>query len=200
MFIELVGPDAKRIAIRHDGVVLWRRRLLPITTVARVFPERRAVMLNVDRRRLASTLAAPDALVAPPVSAEEDAHFSAQLQERIARYFSPGESEADQANADRANAESEPSAASAGPERPLPDAAGEPTPERGESDQRSAGCHLLFVSTLRGYVLVELEGPPPSLGQAIEVPEQPASFVVAKLGPSPLPNDPRICAYLEQTE
>jgi hypothetical protein len=199
-FIELAEPSGERIAIRHDGVFLWRRRVLPITTVASVFPERRAIMLNVDRRTLASTVAAPDALVAPPVSAEEDAHFAGELQERIASYVSPGEREADQANANRANAESEPSAASAGPERPLPEAAGEPTRERGQSDQRSAECHLLFVATSRGYVLVELDGPPPSLGQAIEVPEQPASFVVAKLGPSPLPDDPRICAYLEQTE
>jgi hypothetical protein len=199
-FIELAEPSGERIAIRHDGVFLWRRRVLPITTVASVFPERRAVMLNVDRRMLASALAAPDALVAPPVSAEEDAHFAGELQERIASYVSPGEREADQANADRANAESEPSAASAGLERPLPDAAGEPTPERAHSDQRRAGCHLLFVSTSRGYALVELEGPPPPLGQAIEVPEQQGSFVVAKLGPSPLPNDWRICAYLERTE
>ena len=79
-------------------------------------------------------------------------------------------------------------------------AARQPTPEPTQSDQRSAARHLLFVSSSRGYALVELEGPPPPLGQDIEVPEHPGSFLVAKLGPSPLPNDPRICAYLEQTE
>jgi hypothetical protein len=199
-FIELAGPGGERIAIRHDGVLLWRRRLLPITTVASVFPERRAVVLNVDRRTLGSTMAVPDAVAGTPLSAEEGADFSGEWQERIARYVSPGEGEADQADADRADAASKPSAETAGLERPVTGAARQPTPEPAQSDQRSAACHLLFVSTPRGYALVELEGPPPALGQDIEVPEQTGSFLVAKLGPSPLPNDPRICAYLEQTE
>jgi hypothetical protein len=174
--------------------------LLPITTVASVFPEQRAVVLNLDRRTLASTMAVPDAVAATPLSAEEGADFSGEWQERIARYVSPGKSEADQANADRADAASKPSAESAGLERPVTGAARQPTPEPTQSDQRSAARHLLFVSSSRGYALVELEGPPPPLGQDIEVPEHPGSFLVAKLGPSPLPNDPRICAYLEQTE
>jgi len=200
VFIELAGPGGERIAIRHDGVLLWRRRLLPITTVASVFPEQRAVVLNLDRRTLGSTMAVPDAVAATPLSAEEGADFSGEWQERIARYVSPGKSEADQANADRADAASKPSAESAGLERPVMGAARQPTPEPTQSDQRSAARHLLFVSSSRGYALVELEGPPPPLGQDIEVPEHPGSFLVAKLGPSPLPNDPRICAYLEQTE
>ena len=200
VFIKLAGPGGERIAIRHDGVLLWRRRLLPITTVASVFPEQRAVVLNLDRRTLASTMAVPDAVAATPLSAEEGADFSGEWQERIARYVSPGESEADQANADRADAASKPSAESAGLERPVTGAARQPTPEPTQGDQRSAARHLLFVSSSRGYALVELEGPPPPLGQDIEVPEHPGSFLVAKLGPSPLPNDPRICAYLEQTE
>jgi hypothetical protein len=200
VFIELAGPGGERIAIRHDGVLLWRRRLLPITTVASVFPERRAVVLNLDRRALGSTIAVPDAVAGTPLSAEEGADFSGEWQERIARYVSPGESEADQANADRVDAASKPSAETAGLERPVTGAARQPTPEPAQSDQRSAARHLLFVSTSRGYALVELEGPPPPLGQDIEVPEHPGSFLVAKLGPSPLPNDPRICAYLEQTE
>ena len=200
VFIKLAGPGGERIAIRHDGVLLWRRRLLPITTVASVFPEQRAVVLNLDRRTLASTMAVPDAVAATPLSAEEGADFSGEWQERIARYVSPGKSEADQASADRVDAASKPSAESAGLERPVMGAARQPTPEPTQSDQRSAARHLLFVSSSRGYALVELEGPPPPLGQDIEVPEHPGSFLVAKLGPSPLPNDPRICAYLEQTE
>ena len=199
-FIELAGPGGERIAIRHDGVLLWRRRLLPITTVASVFPEQRAVVLNVDRRTLGSTMAAPDAVAGTPLSAEEGAHLSGEVQERIARYASPGESETDQASANRADAASKPSAETAGLERPVTGAERQPTTEPEQNDQHSAACHLLFVSTSRGYALVELEGPPPPLGQDIEVPEQPGSFLVAKLGPSPLPNDPRICAYLEQTE
>jgi len=198
-FIELVGPDGERIAIRHDGVLLWRRRLLPITIVATVSPEQRAVVLNVHRHTLASTIAEPDA-VGTPLPAEGGAQISGELQERIARYVSLGEGKGDQVNADRADAAGQPSAETAGLERPVTGAADQPTPEPAQSDQRSAAGHVLFVSTSHGYALVELERPPPALGQNIEVPEQPGSFLVAKLGPSPLPNDPRTCAYLEQTE
>ena len=190
-FIELAGSGGERIAIRHDGVLIWRRRLLPITTVASVVPERRAVVLNVDRRLLSSTVAASDALARTPPSAEEAA--GGQWQTRVARYVSAREAEADEAGGDRADPANKQPAERAGPERP-------PTPESAELDQRNAARHLLFVSTSRGYVLIEQEGPTPPLGQGIAVPEQPGSFRVAKLARSPLPNDPRICAYLEQTE
>jgi hypothetical protein len=200
VFIELAGPGGERIAIRHDGVLLWRRRLLPITTVASIFPEQRAVLLNVDRRTLSSTLAAPDALARTPPSAEEGAEFSGEWMERVSRYVPTSENEADQGNADRADAASTSSTESAGPERLPTGAARQPTPEPAQRDQRSAASHLLFVSTTHGYALVEQEGPPPPLGRGIEVSEQPNSFRVAKLGPSPLPNDGRICAYLERNE
>jgi hypothetical protein len=199
-FIELAGLDSERIAIRHEGVLLWRRRLLPLMTVASVSPEQRAVVLNVDRRTLASMMAAAEAVAATPLPAEEGAYFSGELQDRIARYVSLGEREADQAGAEHADAGRKPSAETAGLGRPESEAARQPTPEPPESDQRGAPSHLLFVSTLRGYALVELEGPPPSVGQQIEVPERPGSFLVTKLGPSPLPNDPQTCAYLERTE
>src|SRR5712691_7370932 len=52
-FVELTGGD--RIAIRHDGVFVWHRRLLPITTVANVVPDQRAVLLTVDGQALAGT-------------------------------------------------------------------------------------------------------------------------------------------------
>jgi hypothetical protein len=167
VFIELAGPGAERIAIRQDGVLLWHRRLLPITTVASVSPEERAVLLNVDGRTLSDFPAELDAPARTPPSAEEDAEVSGGWQERVARYSYANENEADQP---------------------------------AQRDQRSAARHLLFVSTTHGYALVEQEGPPPPLGQGVEVPEEPSSFHVAKLGPSPLPNDGRMCAYLERTE
>jgi hypothetical protein len=197
--IELVGPAGERIAIRHDGVVLWRRRLLPITFVANVLPERRAVLLNVDRRTLSRTVAAPDALGSPPYSAAEGADCSGDWHERVARSVAAGENEADQTKGDRGDPASEPSAGSPGPERPTR-AAPRATPEPGQRDRSNTAHHLLFVSTPAGYLLVEQVGPPPPLGPDFEVPEQPGSFRVVKLGPSPLPNDPRICAYLEGTE
>jgi hypothetical protein len=90
-FIELAGPNGERIAIRHDGVFLWRRRVLPITTVANIFPKERAVLLNIDRRTLGGTTAAGDAVEGPPPPADEGADPSREWQERIERYISPDE-------------------------------------------------------------------------------------------------------------
>ena len=56
--------------------------------------------------------------------------------------------------------------------------------------------HLLFVSKPSGYELVERDGEPPASGDAIEL-EEGARFTVAKVGPSPLPDDARPCAYLQ---
>lgn len=200
LFIELAGPAGERIAIRHDGVVLWRRRLLPITSVADVLPERRAVLLNVDRRTLSRTVAAPDAPGRPPSSAAEGADCSGEWQERVARYGAAGDNEADQTKGERGDPAGEPSAGSTEPERPTR-AAPQATPEPGQRDRSDTARHLLFVSTPAGYLLVERDGLLPPLGRSgLKVPEQAGSFRVVKLGPSPLPNDPRICAYLERTE
>jgi hypothetical protein len=57
--------------------------------------------------------------------------------------------------------------------------------------------HLLFVPTHQGYLLVERSGAAPALGEVVELPETPgARLMVAKLASSPLPNDRRICVYL----
>jgi hypothetical protein len=163
-FIELAGPGGNQIAIRHDGVVFWRRRLLPITTVAEVLCDQRVIVLTVDRRALGNTEAAPIAVSTSRVP-EEYPHSSGGWKNRIERYVAPAD---------------------------------QPTLEPGRRDRRGAEEHLLFVSTSRGYALVEKEGAPPPVGRDIEMSEQ-GSFLVAKLGPSPLPNDSRICAFLEQT-
>jgi hypothetical protein len=57
--------------------------------------------------------------------------------------------------------------------------------------------HLAFVSTVEGYALIELQGPPPPVGTNVDLPNRRGSFRVAKVGVSPLPNDPRVCAYVE---
>jgi hypothetical protein len=54
--------------------------------------------------------------------------------------------------------------------------------------------HLLFVSKPSGYELVERDGEAPAPGADVELEE--ARFTVAKVGPSPLPDDERPCAYL----
>ena len=155
-FIELTGPGGDRIAIRHEGVFVWRRRVVPITNVAKVLPDRRTVVLTIDGHALAGTEAQPTPVPGASDIVEKAPRSSGDWQERIERYIAPAESQAER--------------------------------------------HLLFISTSRGYALVEQEGPPPPLGRGVELPEQAVSFFVAKLGRSPLPNDPRICAYLEPTK
>lgn len=58
------------------------------------------------------------------------------------------------------------------------------------------GKHLLFVTKPSGYELLEREGDPPEPGTEVEVDEG-ARFTVVKIGPSPLPQDERACAYLQ---
>jgi hypothetical protein len=60
------------------------------------------------------------------------------------------------------------------------------------------GKHILFVSRATGYELVEREGDPPAPGAAVDLEENGARFEVIKVGPSPLPQDDRPCAYLQQ--
>jgi hypothetical protein len=192
-FIELAGTGAKQIAIRHDGTFIWRRRVLPITAVAGVFPDERAVVLNVDRDSLAG-VGAPEARVEARQLANETADSSEDVQRRIASYFSSAQQTTNQAPRDHEEAAVEP-LESAELERPQPTKQGRPSGDAEGAGPRAAR-HLVFVSTSAGYILVELPGPPPRLGEGIEVPEQSGSFTVAKVGPSPLPNDPRICAYL----
>lgn len=55
--------------------------------------------------------------------------------------------------------------------------------------------HLLLVWTPGGYELREGEGGPPPVGSILE--EDGTTLRVAKLAPSPLPGDPRPCAYLQ---
>lgn len=55
--------------------------------------------------------------------------------------------------------------------------------------------HLLFVSKPTGYELREADGEPPAVGSEVEADE--GTLLVTKVAPSPLPNDPRPCAYLQ---
>lgn len=55
--------------------------------------------------------------------------------------------------------------------------------------------HLLFVWRPTGYRLEERDGEPPAVGSEVEVEE--GAQRVGKIGPSPLPADSRLCAYLQ---
>jgi hypothetical protein len=59
-----------------------------------------------------------------------------------------------------------------------------------------AGKHLLFITRPTGYELVEREGDPPSAGDELELDGE-GRFLVSKVAGSPLPDDDRVCAYLQ---
>jgi len=164
-FIELVGESGERIAIRHDGIFRWRRRVLPIAMVAEVLPEHRAVVLKVDRQALDDTNAEFPPVAGTSRAEDEDAPSNRAWQERIARYTSISESGGDRDSG-------------------------------GEDDE----SHLLFVSTSGGYALVEADGPPPAAFRDVTVPGHEGRFRVVKVAASPLPNDSRVCAYVQQME
>jgi hypothetical protein len=164
LFVEIV--DEGQVAIRHDGTFVWHRRLLPIGTVAKVVPERRLVVLSVDRKALVRSgrtwAAAKEGELEPELTSVRD------LNERLTPY--------------------------------IPIEEDRQSPESGPTQRRNVDQHLLFIATSSGYVLLEGEGAPPPLGAGIEVRDQADRFSVMKVGPSPLPNDARSCAYLEPTE
>ena len=59
--------------------------------------------------------------------------------------------------------------------------------------------YLLFLATGNGYALVEADGEPPTVGTWVPMRAgAEGRYRVAKVGPSPLPRDARLCVYLEQ--
>ena len=68
--------------------------------------------------------------------------------------------------------------------------------EQEPPDQKDALVSLLFVAG-PGYRLLETESRALTAGSVIEVEGQ--GYVVARLGPAPLPADRRRCAYVEPT-
>ena len=61
------------------------------------------------------------------------------------------------------------------------------------ADGDSSAAYLVFLSKPSGYELQERRGEPPAVGAEIEAGE--TRLRVSKIGPSPLPGDPRPCAY-----
>jgi hypothetical protein len=109
--------------------------------------------------------------------------------------------------------EAEPAAVPEEPQRSVAWTAGPPptvAPQASSSEQqrRERGLdaqrqphpdlgHLLFVPTYHGYLLLQRNGTAPALGEVLELPDTPgARLIVAKLALSPLPQDRRVCAYL----
>jgi hypothetical protein len=59
------------------------------------------------------------------------------------------------------------------------------------------GKYLLFITRPTGYELAERQGDPPAAGEEIELEGDRGRFIVSKVAPSPLPQDERVCAYLQ---
>jgi hypothetical protein len=57
------------------------------------------------------------------------------------------------------------------------------------------GKYLLFIWKPSGYELREGDGEVPAIGSEVEADNQ--RLLVTKVAPSPLPGDPRPCAYLQ---
>jgi hypothetical protein len=68
-------------------------------------------------------------------------------------------------------------------------------PEGQEAADDADRGHVLFVWTPAGYELLSRSGRPPRLGEEVGV--SGGARVVTKIGPSPLPGDPRPCAFLD---
>jgi hypothetical protein len=178
LVIELVDdPEAggQRLAIRRDGVFLWRRRLLPLDAIESVDADRRLVVVAEDRRPGGAPLAD---------EAEEDYPAEAAALDRVAGGDLLG----------RIHVYTRPESAANGEEA----ARGRDEGERSARLPAALDRHLRFVSTPDGYRLAERDGEPPAVGTRISGIDLPETLMVLKLGPSPLPHDPRVCAFLER--
>ncbi len=74
------------------------------------------------------------------------------------------------------------------------EAEAELSPAEEEPDAAERG-YVLFVWNPSGYALLSRAGQPPPVGSEVGI--SGGSRVVTKLGPSPLPGDPRPCAFLD---
>jgi hypothetical protein len=63
------------------------------------------------------------------------------------------------------------------------------------TDRNGTGTHLLFIWKSSGYELREADGEVPELGSKVAVDD--GEEQVIKIAASPLPNDSRLCAYLQ---
>jgi hypothetical protein len=68
-----------------------------------------------------------------------------------------------------------------------------------ESDGQGQGRgYVLFISKPTGYELLTRDGEPPAVGSVVELGGEEGRWFVSRLSPSPLPQDRRPCAYLQQ--
>jgi hypothetical protein len=90
-----------------------------------------------------------------------------------------------------------PDAAEPVPEPPVTPTTGQPALATPAAATHAGPGHLLFVPTSQGYLLLSRSGAAPDPGQTLELPGITGTLAVVKTASSPLPSDPRRCAYLE---
>jgi hypothetical protein len=68
-----------------------------------------------------------------------------------------------------------------------------------ESDGQAQGRgYVLFISKPTGYEMLTRDGDPPVVGSIVELGGEEGRWFVSRVSPSPLPQDRRPCAYLQQ--
>ncbi len=193
-FVELVPRSGQRgdsVAIRCDGILLWRRRVVPVAVVAGVAPKERTVTLLLDQDGIERAH-----------ELQPDERRAGSVADRVARY---GAAAAAAAGADArpidTNAPTNPGPAQeSGALGTVPPADGAASPRTDTVGEAAFAQHVLFVPTAAGYVFIERRGAPPRCTGKIDLHDPPGSFTVVKLAQSPLPNDGRVCAYLERLD
>jgi hypothetical protein len=68
------------------------------------------------------------------------------------------------------------------------------TASLGPDAVRAAISHTRLLCTPSGYRIIELDDPPPAVGDVVE--HDGSTFTVWRVGPSSFPDDPRRCAVL----
>jgi hypothetical protein len=71
--------------------------------------------------------------------------------------------------------------------------------QQSHNEQPQGQGYVLFVSKPTGYELVERSGELPAVGSFVELDGQEGRWFVSRVSTSPLPQDRRRCAYLQQT-
>jgi hypothetical protein len=184
--IELVAGEEGRadsLAVRHKRILVWRRRTVPVAAVATIDIERQTMTLLVDSKSI------------------ERAHElrTEQIREgwvadRIAHYAEPSGLDADVPTVDADVARDGDKPVTAPSEDDLTSTSADVVRDA------TPGQHVLFAPTAAGYLLIERTGTPPLPAATVELSDPPGRFEVVKLAQSPLPDDRRLCAYLDRLD
>lgn len=163
---------------------------LGLVAAAAALAEARAPSVNLLRSVELPQLVAPQP---PPPSVEAQLDELRTAQERTSDELTRIGDALARVQAELAELRAAPVVAPA-PPQPEPVVEPEPAAIATAPEPATAVGHLRFVLEGGVYRIETHEGPPPAIGDRLELAAR--SFRVVKLGHSPLPNDERRCAYL----